>query len=500
MLKILLVDDEVSVLNGVAHILNNKAPNYEVVRKVHSAAEALQVMKLFPVDVVITDVRMPEMNGIELTEVINQTYPDTSVIILSGHADFEYVRQAMKKGAFDYLLKPCRYQVILELLTKIEERRKNREIQMKRSHHKTLIVSAIKDKGSSLEQWTDSNRISMVVFAMRDHLETIIEQSLLHFIEGWNMDLHTVDMLSVDSYYLVLFHQPPGDLLSKMHQLLQTVSKNGYTLYIAVNEFSPGPKSLSVSYQKCVRILEFLKFNENATVMDSQIYEVKITEQKKVSVTDYISGKSIGRYILNADQKNLQKYVDSGIKDLKKLSVYMDPVRLKKELISELSYLEHEYIDKRIGLYDELQHSYMEDIQGLSSFREMLEWLKQYLYMTMMFIRDKEQKPHYIQAAIQFIERYYMEDVTLKSVSEAVFLNPWYFSTQFKKYMNVSFSDYLNQIRIRVAKEFLKQKDLKVYQVAEMVGYQDAAYFSTVFKNMENVSPKEYQKFYCNSK
>lgn len=496
MLKILLVDDEISVLNGVAHILNNKAPKYEVVRKVHSAAEALQIMKSFHVDVVITDVRMPEMNGIELTEVINQTYPDTSVIILSGHADFEYVRQAMKKGAFDYLLKPCRYQVILELLTKIEERMKNRETQMKRAHHKSLIESAVKGRRDSPEQWTASGRVSMVVLAMRDHVETIIEQSVVQSLESWNIDLHTVDMLSVDSYYMVLFHQPPDELLAKMHQLLQRVSKNGFTLYIAVNEFSPAPKSLSVSYQKCLKILEFLRFNENATVMDGQIYEIKITEQKKVSITDYISGKSIGRYIMSADQTNFKKYVDSSIKNLKKLSVYMDPVRLKKELISELSFLEHEFIDKRIRLYDELQQSYMDDIQRLSSFRELLDWLKQHLYMTMMFIRDKEQRPHYIQAAIQFMERYYMEDVTLKTVSDAVFLNPWYFSTQFKKYMNVSFSDYLNQIRIRVAKEFLKQKDLKVYQVAEMVGYQDAAYFSTVFKNMENISPKEYQKYY----
>src|SRR5690606_34630260 len=96
--------------------------------------------------------------------------------------------------------------------------------------------------------------------------------------------------------------------------------------------------------------------------------------------------------------------------------------------------------------------------------------------------------------AIKYIEVHYMEDLSLQMVADAVYLNPWYFSSQFKKFTSKSFSEYLNQVRVRIAKELLHQKDLKVYQVAEMVGFQDAAYFSTVFRNVENMSPKEYQK------
>jgi len=241
-------------------------------------------------------------------------------------------------------------------------------------------------------------------------------------------------------------------------------------------------------------MLEFLTFNEYATVLDSKQYENKLNASLKVKIADSINGKSLLRYLLHADYKNMKSFVDWNMAKLLQLDVHIDPVRIRRELICQLSYLEHEYIEQRISGQDEITNQYIDEINSKQSFRELLAWLKAYLYKLMMFIKDDELKPQYILAAKQYIERNYMENLTLASVSQTVFLNPWYFSTQFKKYMNISFGDYLNEVRIRMAKEFLKQRDLKVYQVAEMVGFQDAAYFSTVFKNLEKISPKEYQK------
>src|SRR5690242_8273563 len=107
MLKMMLVDDEKTVLQGISHILNKYCPNYEVISMVQSAAEALIILQDVCVDVVITDVKMPDMDGIELTKQIRTLYPQTEVVVLSGYDDFEFVRQTMKNGAYDYLLKPC---------------------------------------------------------------------------------------------------------------------------------------------------------------------------------------------------------------------------------------------------------------------------------------------------------------------------------------------------------------------------------------------------------
>jgi two-component system response regulator YesN len=137
---------------------------------------------------------------------------------------------------------------------------------------------------------------------------------------------------------------------------------------------------------------------------------------------------------------------------------------------------------------------YLEKVKLLRTFRNLLDWLRNLIMIIIENLHGEGPTPQYIHGVKKYIETHYMEDICLKTVSDTVFLNPWYFSTQFKKYMNITFSEYLNQVRVRMAKQFLRQKDLKVYQVAEMVGFQDAAYFSTVFKNVENMSPKDYKK------
>ena len=494
MLKILLVDDEVSVLKGLNHVLTQKCPQYEVVDTAQSGPEALQILQAKQVDVVISDVRMPEMDGIELTEAIRSQYPNIAVIILSGHADFDYVRQAMKKGAYDYLLKPCRYQSILELLQRLEEQRANTERQHYRSLHEEQLLHALAGKGEVLEGLHAADEMTLAVIGVREYLDTYIEHALTQLLDKWKIRLADLDIVHKDGRLIILFRQPVPQLGDKLHQLLHTVRKQGITLSIAEHKFVTQQTALLEAYQYCEKMLEFLTFNEYATVLDSKQYENKLTASLKVKIAESINGKSLVRYLQHADYQNMKSFVDWNMARLLQLDVHIDPVRIRRELICQLSYLEHEYIEQRLSGQDEITNQYIDEINSKQSFRELLAWLKAYLYKLMLFIKDEELKPHYILAAKQYIERNYMENLTLASVSQTVFLNPWYFSTQFKKYMNISFGDYLNEVRIRMAKEFLKQRDLKVYQVAEMVGFQDAAYFSTVFKNLEKISPKEYQK------
>ncbi len=109
-------------------------------------------------------------------------------------------------------------------------------------------------------------------------------------------------------------------------------------------------------------------------------------------------------------------------------------------------------------------------------------------------ISDNPQLPRYIRDALKFINVNYMKDISLKEVSDHVFMNSWYFSAQFKKIMKLSMVDYLNSVRIESAKNLLADNNLKIYQVAEMTGYSDPTYFSTVFKHITALSPKDYRK------
>lgn len=500
MLNILLVDDEMSVLDGLKHILDKRCPQYTIVGMAQSAREALDVASSLKVDVVVTDVRMPGMDGIELTERLLARDPGLHVVILSGHADFEYVRQALRRGAYDYLLKPCHYQTILELFSKIEENVREKGKRSERDLYAQTLELAIRGKSEETERTFDSTpTLAMAVLATKDDLDATIHPYLRTQLEKWNIDAAQVDTLAVEERLVVLFRRVDDDrsvhgIKQRLYELRHALGKQGHTAYIAVHEFPRRPRALAAAYDACKQVLDFLTFNELPAVMDSVAHAARMEEQRPVAMSEYFSGKTVGRYFLQGDHKRLREYIECNVKKMHQLDVYLEPSRVKKELLAELAYLEHELKEQRVEPSGGTRDNYIEKINGFRTFRELLGWLKQHMLSLCMCMNDDDQVPHYIQAAIRFIDRHYMEDLTLKAVSDAVYLNHWYFSSQFKKYTGLTFSEYLNQVRIRMAKEFLKQKDLKVYQVAEMVGFQDAAYFSTVFKNMEHMSPKDYQR------
>ncbi|WP_274362899.1 response regulator [Paenibacillus thermotolerans] len=496
MLNLLLVDDEKSVLNGLRHILKKHCPHYEIVDMVQSGTEALQVLRTKHVDVVVTDVRMPEMDGIALTEEINHSFPDISVIILSGHADFDYVRQAMKKGAFDYLLKPCHYQTIIDLLAKIEEKAIEKGRETEKATIRLQLELSLKGKREMPADWAADSETALAAIEAKDYYDPAIEHSLLQLANRWGMCSESIFTIVLEDTLVVLFRKPGNmtALKQKLYEFRHSLTKYGQSVFIALAWVTHRPDGLGQSFAACKQMLDFLRFNEHFVVLDETAYAEKMERQKKISIQDYFSGKTVGRCIVGADHNRMHQYIEANMLKLQQLDAYLDPARVKRELLSEFAYLEHELREHRMELETGSEDNYVDRISGFQTFRELIGWLKHYSMSMMMCMNDEEHNPHYIQAALRYIERHYMEDLSLKTVSDTVYLNPWYFSSQFKKYTGLSFSEYLNQVRVRMAKEFLKQKDLKVYQVAEMVGFQDAAYFSTVFKSIEHMSPKDYQR------
>lgn len=266
-----------------------------------------------------------------------------------------------------------------------------------------------------------------------------------------------------------------------------------YFMYAGIHRFPCAPDGMAKAYAVCNRMIEFMRFHELSAEMDDDMYRMKLEQQKGFAVSAYLSGRELGKYYAGADARRLRQYVESTLHQLQRIDLKPEPFRFRKELFSELVYLDY-LLKEHGGAYNERQIDVAQEMQEAKTLRQLLDWLKNYLMSIVMCMNDENLNPQYILSAIRYIELNYMRDLSLKEVADAVYLNPWYFSSQFKKHVNLSFSEYLNVVRCRIAKDFLRQKDLKVYQVAEMVGFQDAAYFSTVFKSIEKMSPKEFQK------
>jgi two-component system response regulator YesN len=494
MLNIAIVDDEMTVLMGLNKILSKHCPEYQIVSMAQSPVETLRILEQTKVDVVITDVKMPDMDGIKLTKIIRTLYPQTTVIVLSGYSDFEFVRQTLKNGAHDYLLKPCHYQTVVDLLRSIENRVAQNEKKTKEIINRKLLEAVINGKRELPEEWSAYARMQLMVIKNQDYGKPLLEEHLKQAVTDENADKPFVDMITVNEHFVLLFSEPLG--VPVVNNVFSAISKKGFRPCLAYIEFTYDPQCLEHAYQHCVRTIEFLEFNELSIAADQQMYQSFLEQQRKITLLDYFSGQTLVKFIMNGHFEKVQEYLTANFNQLHRLNVYLDPVRMKKDTVKQLVSLEHQLkehgidIERLIGNHVD----YLLDMEKTGTSRALLNWLKKYTMTIVMNMEDGNHMPQYILAAIQYIGKHYMNDIFLKTISEEVYVNPWYFSTQFKKYIGLTFGEYVNQTRVRKAKEFLKQKDLKVYQVAEMVGFQDASYFSTVFKSIENISPKEYQK------
>ncbi|KIL38017.1 hypothetical protein SD70_29235 [Gordoniibacillus kamchatkensis] len=494
MLKIMLVDDERTVLQGISHIIRQYCPNYEIAGMAQKASDALHMLEHTQADVVITDVKMPEMDGIELTGHIRTLYPHISIIILSGYAEFEYVRQAMKHGAHDYLLKPCHYQSILEVLSKIEKGLAERGQQTAEQAEQEILKAAAKGKRKAPAAWLETSGLHLVSVSCGGGGIERVEAHLRAQRKAGTMFADALGMARIDDLMAIVYasHLHAGTLKIKLAAIQQLFLQQGYVTYWAIGS-AFAAESLAQAFADIVRRLDFLRFNDLPLVMTEDMYDSFMEKQRSYGAGDYFPGRAIGQAILKGDAAKLKQVVEAWIESLSRPGLQWDPKRLKSELFKQLLQLEQLLADHGVHSAPGTFGDCLDALHKLETFRDTAAWLRQFT-LSLLGMGTEEPLPGYIQAAVQYMESNYMEELCLKTVSDRVHLNPWYFSSQFKKYMGVSFSEYLNQVRVRMAKQFLKHKDLKVYQVAEMVGFQDAAYFSTVFKNMEQMSPKDYQK------
>ncbi|MBD2869036.1 response regulator [Paenibacillus arenilitoris] len=495
-MRIVVVDDEKAVLHGLRHIFAKHCPEHEIAGMAQSAQEALRLLRETKVDAVITDVKMHGMNGIDLTREIRRAYPDISVVILSGHADFDYVRQAMKDGAFDYLLKPCHYRTVIDMMQKIEEKAKERGQALEKQSRKEQLEKLLAGKGEMPEGSERHAGMLMAVVAGEGGEDPLPEASIERHIASWRFDGASPETVVREGECVVLFSggADPATVKRHLQAYRQHMRTQNYKLYSSLYAVEPGARGIADAYAVCSRMNEFMRFNELSAEMDHDRFLKLLELQKGFAVGAYLSGKELGNYYAGADANKMRKYVEAALHRLYRLDLLLDPARLKRELLSELVYLEHMQKEHGSGLYAGRQSDIAQELHNASTLQALLAWLKKELMAIVMCMNDENRNPQYIQSAIRYIEMNYMSDLSLKTVADAVYLNPWYFSSQFKKHTNLSFSEYLNAVRVRIAKDFLRQKDLKVYQVAEMVGFQDAAYFSTVFKSIEHMSPKEFQK------
>lgn len=534
MFKVMIIDDEPIIRKGIKNILNWKQFGCEICAEASDGEEGKILIKKYLPDILITDIRMPEVDGLTMISDIKDLVPDCKIIVLTGYRDFDYVQEAIKLGVFDFVLKPSK----IEDLTAVVQRAVN-ELRCLKSRAdefnklKKLFeqnIPILKEKflydllyeiypsKESILSRAELLGITITLFTLlvveidADENKKLsqYDRNLYQFgIINTFMDVFS-DSFNVISIPLndrgVAFILQGKDQIKEYYELinnkcsyLQELLTNcfGFTVTIAVSSEGRGIMQLPEKHRECIEALEHKFYIGNNSV----IFHNDINGFFKYE--DYSLLEKYQRLLLEGIKTGNKTIVVKRLEDIFECIISFEHINmnyLKNFYWSIITYINNIRLsvaqasnDRKVESINLLSlHSMIDESQSVNELNELLRDVSLSITTKINNYNNKSIKL-ILRKAIDYLHEHYNEQITLNEVAEHVYVSTSYISRMFKKELGRNFVDYLNGIRIEKAKELLMDPKYKTYEVAENVGIPDAHYFSRLFKKYEGKSPTKYR-------
>lgn len=499
MYKAVIIDDEPIVLKGICQMISWEQLGIQVAATARDGQQGkLLIQKIRP-HLVITDIRMPQMDGMELIRQAAKENPEVLFIIFSGYSEFQYAKEAISYGVMGYLEKPVDIDELKMTLERAKEiligrdEKKKRESLAQKEENIKFFRSILDNVGRKDElpenvdkrllesKWT----IAVCQFAEGGETDGAVRflEETLEKIKGNRMG-----KVVTKGRYIVIFLQTvcQRDDLEKIRKQL---SSCGYRVRIgSALEYREFWETAEL-FKKSETVIQFQQFYRMYGLM---FYEE--IQQKNQKVPEDYRGR-LKKAVRDGKEEETVRIVEQTLKSMEK--VYMKPEDFRQGCL-EILYACAEFMPsgKKENVREKIfgrEQPYwiLEECTVVEQAREkVLELIEK------MFAVSREETLdgyHYkIIQAMDYIRKHYREDISLVQLAAITDMNPTYFSTLFKKSKGISYSQYLNEVRMERAKELL-ETDKKVTEVSEEVGYYNSRHFSECFKKYTGMTPKEYR-------
>lgn len=486
MYKVILLDDEYMILKGLQKMIQWEGLGIECVGAFSNGQEALDYVKENPVDIAITDVNMPVLSGIDFVEKSQDLGINFNFIILSGYQEFEYVRQGIRLGAENFLLKPISKHELHESLKKTIEK-----LNLERHHLETdeLVFD------STIKRWINNEIESVDLKRMLKHSNYPLEVSALFTVvvlSGIGEDIHSIlrsDLHSLGINYsvshngdVVAIVQGNRESFSKMRHDLTLISKR-LKFKIAIGERLVNFENVGRSYLQALSISQYQKFFNDDSL--DTFSELNQNETLDINV-DY---KALHNALALGDFEMIDAEIDSIIS--KAVSEGAPPNYLKY-----ISYIIFSDIFRNNENYASDQyHNLLNMLNEANHLKEILDILKSAVNLSSEDAAIKQYSSN-VQNVLLRIFNDFHQDITISAIADAVHMNAMYLGQLFIKETGVSFSQYLNNYRIKEAQKLLLNSNHNINEIAELVGYTSSGYFYKNFKKECGISPREYREKY----
>ncbi len=525
MISAVIADDEEKICRLIQALGDWDRIGIHVIATASNGLEALKIIRETKTDILITDIRMPGCDGIQLIEEIKKISPETHIIIVSGYAEFSYAQAAVRFGVTDYLLKPINKDMLNDSLSKIKDmilHERETETKLELSQKK-LDTNATAIRSSFITDYLiDPNKI-FTMAELQEQYQLDMSGGIYQFIcakiDGKNnkenqkfiwdrfISVLTKDLRNIckDQVYLAQNCYLYGflDYPSKEQETIRKSLKNALNKINSLNGLFPDDSiSLAVGYSiKDISELGKAFLSAKEMIKERIVLGVgKVMEWKPERKVLY-EKKLLEKYtrsITNA----LEIWSEEGlIKANQELSE--DILSLKdaggREILETVIQAGNLFI-MRLNLSDQTRHleAYYEKCNNCSTTTQLLDSFQLYTKEIMHSLAEvrEDEVDRSIRLAKQYINNHYAEQITLEDVSSYLGLTPTYFSSFFKKKTNTGFAKYLMNVRVEAAKVLLKESNSSVSEICSKVGYNDIKHFTKVFEQVTGVKPAAYRKLY----
>ncbi|MGB8451416.1 MAG: response regulator [Anaerocolumna sp.] len=535
MIKIFLVEDEVVVREGIKNNINWVENGFLFCGEASDGELAYPMIQKAKPDIVITDIRMPFMDGLELSRLIKKEMPKVKIIILSGYGEFEYAKEAINIGITEYLLKPINGASLLvsvkkigEIILKEQEEKANYEKYLKDMNESDIeekrrlfhdMVSNADSLSSILVRGRELNlELSALVYNImlfqtgtaregkKDPEPILLLWQDIGLITEKRGDAVLFDC-SIDGKALLLKGNSKEELLKTqdyyVRHIKEKLERNIIISYFGgigmpVNRLGELPRS----YHEASRAFAYRYIWDINEILD---YEAIPEDQGAAALILDFNVDKVGQL----DKKKVEGFLKSG--DIEEVSFFVEEYlkSIGNEGINSVLFRQYLVIDMYVvvtGFLEDLGYG-AEVIEkpfirsrGINKQIISLELTRGYIgniIFKAMGLRDEVAAKHYnriISRAKDYIREHYAEDgISLNQVAACVYLSPSHFSTVFSQKTGQTFVKFLTDMRMNKAKELLKCTDQKTSEIGYLVGYKDPHYFSYLFKKTQNCTPKQYR-------
>ncbi|MCJ8011606.1 response regulator [Paenibacillus sp. KQZ6P-2] len=504
MYGLLIVDDERNIRIGLKAMIEREYPSMYSIRLAAGGQEALELYREEKADMIITDIRMPVMDGLELIRELNRDPLPPAVIILSGYDDFQYAKEAITYKVREYLLKPIVREELYQALDLIRDdleqvQEVSRELE-KLSEYREEHAA---DQLNYIFLHPDIPEPEIKHRCVKAEIQLLNTPYVTGVILGGHLQIsalkkHWMEVLTSSDFQI--FEDTDHRLVviasGESHAAFTEYVRDKYLrVCVGVSDETVGPERVKQSYMQARQALKYRILN---TKPDTAVYYY--SDICRLPLSRELPEEEMRRLanLLGTGRKQEIQDLWHGIFNVQEIRRY------------DISYLEH--LSRLVNelVFDQVFTSYGEaSVEILKSYKKIgylyhSETISGYIHDAedlllrldeyIKDIKDAHIGHAEMKAAVDYIGQHYDKQLNMATVSNYVSLNYSYFSESFKHYTGMSFVPYLKKVRIEKAKILLEETNRKVYEIAEQVGFENVKQFNRVFRELEGISPMEYRE------